>query len=311
MSLVALSFAKLCSVQKNLVTRLQKLNFSLSEVCSKSRDVDLPKFKGGKAGKFRRIVHYPEEYTVKPLSITRLGGRDPKSGRLVVKGIGGGIKRKYHWVEWNRQGPTEGPPLVEKVIEIIVDWCRTSRVALVAGGDKMKYYLATENMKPGDLIRTCGQIPRIPVAAKEGDAHPLGALPVGTPVHCIEKFPGKGGVYVKAAGTNGIVSRRVGNRIIVQLPSKNELSLPEECMATVGRLSNVDHGNTPIGSAQRNRELGNRPRSGLWQRKGGQHGRKIRPLPPVKILDLKTVEKDFKEIHLSLKNDMHHHNKLY
>lgn len=81
----------------------------------------------------------------------------------MVKGIGGGIKRKYHWIEWRRIGPkTEGPPLVEKVIDIIVDWCRTSRVALVANGDKLKYYLATENMKPGDLIHTSQFIPRIP-----------------------------------------------------------------------------------------------------------------------------------------------------
>lgn len=81
---------------------------------------------------------------------------------MVVKGIGGGIKRKYHWIEWKREAPKDGTPVKEKVIEIIVDWCRTSRVALVAGGDKMKYYLATENMKPGDIITTSNQIPRIP-----------------------------------------------------------------------------------------------------------------------------------------------------
>lgn len=52
----------------------------------------------------------------------------------------------------------------------------------------------------------------------------------------------------------------------------------------LGRLSNIDHGKTPIGSAQRNRELGNRPRSGLWQRKTGKHGRKIKPLPPVRVI---------------------------
>lgn len=61
---------------------------------------------------YRRIVHYPKEYTVQPLEVTNLAGRDPVSGRLVVKGIGGGIKHKYHWIEWKRIGPKEGPPQV-------------------------------------------------------------------------------------------------------------------------------------------------------------------------------------------------------
>lgn len=72
--------------------------------------VDKPQPGGGKS--FRRIVHYPEEYTVKPLAVTNLGGRDPVSGRLVAKGIGGGIKHKYHWISWKREGPSEGPPQV-------------------------------------------------------------------------------------------------------------------------------------------------------------------------------------------------------
>lgn len=72
------------------------------------------------------------------------------------------MKYKYHWIEWKRKGPKEGPPLVEKVVSIMEDWCRTSFIALVASGKHMKYYLATENMKPGDLIKTSMHIPRIP-----------------------------------------------------------------------------------------------------------------------------------------------------
>lgn len=111
---------------------------------------------------YRRTVHYPEEYTVKPLEVTNLGGRDPVTGRLVCKGIGGGIKHKYHWIEWKRQAPENGPPKVEKVIKIMKDGCRTAHIALVAHEDKLKYYLATENMKAGDLIKTFSEIPRIP-----------------------------------------------------------------------------------------------------------------------------------------------------
>ncbi|XP_073959886.1 large ribosomal subunit protein uL2m-like [Choristoneura fumiferana] len=66
------------------------------------------------------------------------------------------------------------------------------------------------------------------------------------------------------------------------MPSKRLFSFDQHCMAVVGRLSNIEHGSTPIGSPQRNRWLGNRPRSGLWHRKDGRHGRKIKPPKPVK-----------------------------
>ncbi|KAF5304336.1 hypothetical protein FQA39_LY09715 [Lamprigera yunnana] len=232
---------------------------------------------------YRRIIHYPEEYTVKPLDVTNLAGRDPVSGRIVCKGIGGGIKHKYHWIAWKREGPKEGPPQDEKVIKIIKDGCRTAHIALVAVGDHLKYILATENMKAGDIIRTSCHIPRIPVRPREGDAYPLGALPLGTKVNCIEKYPGLGGFLVHSAGTCATIVRKApNNHVIIQVPSKKEFCLPHTCMCTVGRLSNIEHGSTPIGSAQRNRELGNRPRSGWWQRKTGRFGRKLRRPPPVR-----------------------------
>lgn len=126
------------------------------------RHVEKPKPGQGQA--FRRIVHYPDEYTVRPLEVTNLAGRDPISGRVVAKGIGGGIKHKYHWIKWVRDGPAgeNDPPQIEKVIDVLFDGCRTANVALVAVGDELKYILATENMKAGDLIRTSRYIPRIP-----------------------------------------------------------------------------------------------------------------------------------------------------
>lgn len=144
-------------------------------------------------------------------------------------------------------------------------------------------------MKEGDIIRTHRGIPRIPVLPKEGDAFPLGALPVGTVVHCVEKYAGLGGFLIHAAGTCGTITKKSGTRVTVKMPSKREFSLDQYCMASVGRLSNELHDSTPVGSAQRNRELGNRPRSGLWHRKTGKHGRKIRPLPPVRAFDLGPV----------------------
>ncbi|PSN35212.1 hypothetical protein C0J52_16891 [Blattella germanica] len=214
---------------------------------------ELPKPGAGIA--FRRRVNFPEKYTVEPLTVRNLGGRDPETGRRIAKGIGGGIKHKYHWIHWKRVGPKEGEPIEERVIQIIDDGCRTAKVALIAGGDELKYYLATENMKPGDIIKTSGHIPRIPVRANEGDAYPLGALPMGTLVHCVEHYP--------------------------------------------GRLSNVIHNKIPIGSPNRLRELGYRPRSGWWQRKSGKHGRKIKPLPPVRTVD-KPVSSELKTLTLTM-----------
>ncbi|GAB0097902.1 Ribosomal protein L2 [Sergentomyia squamirostris] len=245
-------------------------------------NMELPKPGQGKS--YRRIVHFPEEYTIKPLEVTNLAGRDPATGRVVAKGIGGGIKHKYHWIKWQRDGPAEGPPQVEKVLDVLFDGCRTANIALVGVGDELKYILATENMKPGDLIKTSRVIPRIPVRANEGDAYPLGALPVHTQVHCVEKYPGMPCHLIHAAGTFGTVIRKFDDYVVVQMPSKQEFAFKQTCMATVGRVSNVNHNKEHVGSATRKRELGYRPRSGLWHRKDGRHGRKIRPLPPMKII---------------------------
>lgn len=82
--------------------------------------------------------------------------------RQVAKGIGGGVKHKFHWVKYDRDGPTEGPPQEERVIDVIFDGHRTAKVAVVGHGDTLRYIIATENMKPGDIIKTSRTIPRNP-----------------------------------------------------------------------------------------------------------------------------------------------------
>ncbi|KAK6626349.1 hypothetical protein RUM43_006660 [Polyplax serrata] len=251
----------------------------------KTHFIEVPKPGEGKS--YRRIVNFPEKYTVEPLTVRNLGGRDPVTGRKVCEGIGGGIKHKYHWVKFNRDGPEEGPPQEEKVIRVLKCGCRTANVALVAVKDEMKYILATENMKAGDIIRTSKYIPRNAVRPNEGDAYPVGALPAGTIVHNVQITPNKEFTSIHAAGCCGLVKNTIGSKVIVQYPNKHEVALDPRCMATVGRLSNVKHSSIPIGSANKLRELGYRSRSGLWHRKTGYHGRKIRPLPPVKhIMEL-------------------------
>lgn len=165
----------------------------------------------------------------------------------------------------------------------------------------MQYILATENMKVGDIIHTHKAIPPNSVRAYEGDCYPLGALAKGTIVNCVEKYPGLGGFLIHSAGTCGTILRKDGSdRIIVKMPSKKEFSLHESCMATVGRLSNVEHNTIPIGSAQKNRELGNRPRSGLWQRKTGQHGRKIKSAPPLQMIGTDMTDLKYEKLELNL-----------
>lgn len=241
----------------------------------------------GDGKNYRFKVHYPEdgEYTVKPLKMTKLAGRDPETGRIINGALGGGAKRKYRWIDWVRTGPSDGTFYEEKILNILYDPNRTSKIALVGSGDTLRYRIATDNMQKGDMIRTSTYIPRIPVRPKDGDAYPLGALPMATSVCLVELLPGDGAKIVKAAGTSAIVKRKVDDKVIIQLPSKREMALDARCMVTVGRVSNPDHGKQHIGSAQRNRWLGNRPKSGLWQRKTGYHGRKIKPLPPVKSYD--------------------------
>lgn len=224
------------------------------------------------------------KYTVRPIGMRKTGGRD-HTGKIRTHGIGGGHKQRYRWVDFQRlryEPNQPEKPFEEKVMEVRYDPCRSADIALIAGGNRKRWIIATENMEAGDIIKTSGVIGRMAVAANEGDAYPLGALPVGTLVNNLELQPGRGSEYIRAAGTKGVLLRKVNGTAIVQLPSKQQVQVHETCMVTVGRVSNVDHNKRIIGKAGRNRWLGIRPSSGLWQRKGGWAGRKIKPLPPLK-----------------------------
>jgi len=114
----------------------------------------------------------------------------------------------------------------------------------------------------------------------EGDVHPLGSLPLGTLVCCVEKYPGVGGDVARAAGCSALIVRRQDDKVVLRMPSKREIEVSASCTATVGRVSNVDNNKRVIGKAGRNRWLGIRPRSGRWHRKTGRFGRKIKPPKP-------------------------------
>lgn len=97
---------------------------------------------------------------------------------------------------------------------------------------------------------------KLSVRANEGDAYPLGALPVGTKVNCIEQLPGVAIHTIRAAGTYGTILRKFDGHVVVLNSKKHELAYDEKCMATVGRVSNIGHADVKLGSHQRNRELG-------------------------------------------------------
>ncbi|XP_004624186.1 39S ribosomal protein L2, mitochondrial [Octodon degus] len=224
------------------------------------------------------------KYTIAPVKMRKSGGRD-QTGRISVHGIGGGHKQRYRMIDFLRFRPEQEAnpgPFEEKVVSVRYDPCRSADIALVAGGIRKRWIIATENMQAGDVILNSNQIGRMAVSAQEGDAHPLGALPVGTLINNVESEPGRGAQYIRAAGTCGVLLRKVNGTAIIQLPSKRQMQVLETCTATVGRVSNVEHNKRVIGKAGRNRWLGKRPNSGLWHRKGGWAGRKIRPLPPMK-----------------------------
>jgi len=234
---------------------------------------------------YRKIVHYPEDgkYTIRKLDMTKLGGRHPVTGVKVIEGVGGGSKRKYRWIDWKRlpeDWPRDGSVLEERIISINYDPNRDAQIALTGYGDKLRWQIATNKMKQGDLIRTFTDIPTNPIRPKEGDSHPLGALPIGTTVCQIESWPGEGAYFMLNAEDEAKIIRKVDDRVVIKCWDRLEFAIPQEAQCVVGTNSIHPLRAMPIGSPNRMRWLGNRPRSGLWHKKDGRMGRKIKKIPP-------------------------------
>uniref|UniRef100_A0A8R1XWA0 Ribosomal_L2_C domain-containing protein n=1 Tax=Onchocerca volvulus TaxID=6282 RepID=A0A8R1XWA0_ONCVO len=232
------------------------------------------------------------KYTHEPLILRRLGGRDPETGRKVNQHIGGGYKFDYFMIDFHRRGPKEPDATYdERVIEVRRDPNRTCLIALVAGWEGKRWILATENMKAGQIISTTCYIPESPQEGKEGNAYPLGALAPGSLINSVEKFPNErkypttdDDVFIVTAGTCAEIVRHQSDFVIIRLPHKHEFVLSKECMATVGRLSHAEFHDKIFGSAQMHRRFGYKMASGLFHKKDGYLGRKIRRLPPPRTL---------------------------
>ncbi len=178
------------------------------------------------------------------------GGRNNK-GRITSHHMGGGHKRLYRKVDFKRQIMD----VSAKVERLEYDPNRTAFLALITYTDgRQSYILAPQRIKAGDTV-VAGQ--RVDV--KPGNAMPLKNMPVGTIIHNIEMRPGKGGQLARSAGGYAQYVGRDNGKAQIKLASGETRLVPEDCMATVGAVSNPDHSNVSLGKAGRKRWMGMRP----------------------------------------------------
>jgi large subunit ribosomal protein L2 len=174
------------------------------------------------------------------------------NGRITVRHRGGGHKRLYRLIDFKRDKP--GVPA--RVASIEYDPNRSARIALLVYSDgEKRYIIAPLGLRVGDMVESGSG-----VDIQVGNALPLKDVPLGTMVHNIELYPGRGGQMVRAAGTSAQVLAKEGKFVTLRLPSGEIRLVRRECMATVGQVGNVDHGNVKLGKAGRKRWLGRRPK---------------------------------------------------
>jgi large subunit ribosomal protein L2 len=190
----------------------------------------------------------PEKSLVKP--VNRKGGRN-NYGRITTRHQGGGHKRAYRIIDFKRD--KDGVP--GRVDSIEYDPNRNCRIALIVYKDgEKRYILAPNKLAVGQMVEAGpGADIRI------GCALPLRNIPVGTVVHNIEMYKGRGGQIARAAGTSAQVMAKEGNYAILRLPSQEMRMIHLECRATVGEIGNAEHENLTVGKAGRSRWMGVRP----------------------------------------------------
>ena len=190
----------------------------------------------------------PERSLLEPLS--KHAGRN-SYGRITVRHHGGGNRRKYRVIDFKR----DKFDIKAEVKTLEYDPNRSAYIALIQYEDGVKnYILAPEGLKVGDTV-VAGPSADI----KTGNALPLVNIPVGTFVHNVELYPGRGGQLARAAGNAAQLMAKEGEYALLRLPSGELRNVPAVCMATVGTVGNGDYENVKIGKAGRTRHLGIRP----------------------------------------------------
>ncbi|MCQ2335758.1 MAG: 50S ribosomal protein L2 [Paludibacteraceae bacterium] len=200
-------------------------------------------------GAFETITaQVPEKSLV--IGKSQTGGRN-NTGKMTMRYIGGGHKRKYRVIDFKRN--KDGIPATVKTIEY--DPNRSARIALLfyADGEK-RYILAPNGLEVGQVLLSGEN-----AAPEIGNALPLQNIPLGTVIHNIELRPGQGATLVRSAGTFAQLASREGKYAIIKLPSGEMRMVLCECKATVGVVGNSDHALEQSGKAGRSRWLGRRP----------------------------------------------------
>ncbi len=172
-------------------------------------------------------------------------------GRITVRHHGGGNKQKYRVIDWKRNREGE----VATVLRLEYDPNRSAFIALTQYADGQKtYILAPAGLKAGDTVESG---PKADI--KPGKCLPLAYIPVGTGIHNIDMYPGKGAQLVRSAGNAAQLMAKEGSMGTIRLPSGEMRKIRLECKATIGSVGNPDHANVSIGKAGRRRHMGWRP----------------------------------------------------
>lgn len=195
-------------------------------------------------------TNVPEKSLLEPLSGT--GGRNSQ-GRRAMRYMGGGNKKMYRIIDFKRN--KKDIPATVKSIEY--DPNRSAFIALLSYADgEKRYILAPQGLEVGSKV-----ISGDTVAPEVGNSLPLKSMPLGTVVHNIELQPGKGGAMARSAGTYAQLNAKEEKYCVLKMPSGELRKVLGTCMATVGTVSNSDHGLQSMGKAGRNRWKGIRPRN--------------------------------------------------
>ncbi len=174
-------------------------------------------------------------------------------GKITIRHRGGGHKRLYRQIDFKRRDKFDIPARVDS---IEYDPNRSARIALLvyADGEK-RYIIAPIGLRVGDKVMS-GPNAEI----RPGNAMPLKNIPLGTQVHNIELQVGRGAQLVRSAGTSAqLLSKDHPKYVMLRLPSSEERYVPHDCLATIGQVGNVEHGNVKLGKAGRRRHMGFRP----------------------------------------------------
>ena len=198
---------------------------------------------------FDEVTKYSPEKSL--LTVLKKNSGRNSYGRITVRHHGGGNKKKYRIIDFRRA--TEGMPAT--VIGVEYDPNRTAYIALIQYENGVKSYIvAPTGLKDGDVVYT-GAGSDI----KVGNTMPISAIPVGTIIHNIELYPGKGAQLVRSAGAAAQLMAKENGMAQVRLPSGEVRLVRLDCKATIGTVSNIEHDTVKLGKAGKTRHLGIRP----------------------------------------------------